>query len=71
MEAEFGDVMFSLINVARFYGINPENALEHTNRKFLRRFGYIESQLSAEGKKITEVDLEEMDRLWNEAKSQE
>ena len=71
MEAEFGDVMFSLINVARFYGINPENALEHTNRKFLRRFGYIESQLSAEGKKISEVDLEEMDRLWNEAKSQE
>lgn len=71
MEEEFGDVLFSMINVARVYGINPENALEHTNRKFLHRFSYMESRLSAEGKKITEVSLEEMDRLWNEAKTQE
>lgn len=71
MEEEFGDLMFSMINVARFYGINPENALERTNRKFIRRFNYLENCLSADGKKITDVGLEEMDSLWNEAKSKE
>ena len=70
-EEEFGDILFSLINVARHYGINPENALEHTNRKFIRRFGHIKESLTASGKKISEATLEEMDRLWNESKSTE
>lgn len=71
MEAEMGDVLFSLINVARKYGINPENALERTNRKFIDRFNYIEGRLAEEDKKISEVGLEEMDRLWNEAKTRQ
>ncbi len=71
MEGEFGDVMFSLVNAARLYKINPENALERTNKKFIRRFNYIEQQANQQGKKLSEMTLAEMDALWNEAKQQE
>lgn len=71
MEGEFGDVMFSLINAARLYKINPENALERTNKKFIRRFNYIEQKANEQGKKLNEMTLAEMDKLWNEAKLHE
>ena len=70
-EAEFGDVMFSLINAARLYKINPDNALERTNQKFIRRFNYIEEHSIKMGKPLTEMTLGEMDALWEEAKRQE
>ncbi len=66
MEDEFGDVMFSLINYARFKGIDPETALEKVNRKFKNRFEYIEAQAT---KPLSDMSLDEMDKLWNEAKS--
>jgi len=69
MEDEFGDVLFSLINYARFKGINPEDALERTNRKFIRRFQYLESQSALDGKKMGEMTLAEMDVYWEQAKS--
>ena len=68
-EAEFGDVMFSLINAARLYKINPDNALEHTNQKFIRRFNYLEEHTIKQGKELKDMTLEEMDAIWNEAKS--
>ncbi|MBR4841458.1 MAG: nucleoside triphosphate pyrophosphohydrolase [Paludibacteraceae bacterium] len=68
MEAEFGDLLFSMINAARLYKINPENALERTNRKFIRRFNYLESQTLKQGKELKNMTLEEMDQYWNEAK---
>lgn len=71
MEAEFGDLFFSLINAARLYKINPENALERTNRKFIRRFNYLESQTIAMGLDLKKMSLAEMDEFWNEAKAQE
>ena len=67
-EAEFGDLMFSLINAARLYKINPDNALERTNQKFIRRFNYLESQTLKKGRKLTDMSLEEMDKYWEEAK---
>ena len=67
-EAEFGDLMFSLINAARLYKINPDNALERTNQKFIRRFNYLESQKLKKGRKLTDMSLEEMDKYWEEAK---
>lgn len=67
-EEEFGDVLFSLINAARLYKINPDNALELTNQKFIRRFNYLEDHTLKEGKNLKEMTLEEMDKLWNEAK---
>ncbi len=67
-EAEFGDVLFSLINAARLYHINPDNALERTNQKFIRRFGYLEEHTIKEGKNLNDLTLQEMDDLWNEAK---
>lgn len=67
-EEEFGDVLFSLINAARLYKINPDNALELTNQKFIRRFNYLENHTLKEGKNLKEMTLEEMDKLWNEAK---
>ena len=70
MEEEFGDLLFSMVNAARLYGINPEDALEKTNRKFIRRFGYIEEQARATGRSMKEMTLEEMERLWEEAKRQ-
>lgn len=68
LEAEFGDLLFAVVNAARKYGVNPENALDRTNRKFISRFSYIESKASADGKKLDEITLGEMDELWNEAK---
>ena len=71
MEAEFGDVLFALINAARLYKIRPDNALERTNLKFIRRFNYIEAQAKAQGKELKDMTLAEMDALWNEAKANE
>lgn len=68
MEAEFGDFFFSLINAARLYKINPDNALERTNLKFIRRFNYLEEQAGQKGLALQDMSLTEMDRLWNEAK---
>jgi XTP/dITP diphosphohydrolase len=68
MEDEFGDLLFSLINYARFKGINPEDALEKTNRKFIYRFQYMETESAKDGKKLGEMTLEEMDAYWNAAK---
>lgn len=69
MEAEFGDVLFSMINYARFLKINPETALERTNKKFMERFTHIESKASEAGKKINELSLAEMEVYWQQAKS--
>ena len=70
-EAELGDFIFSVINAARLYHLNPENALERTNQKFIKRFNYIEEHSIKAGKPLTEMTLEEMDTLWNEAKRSE
>ena len=70
-EEEFGDVLFSLINAARLYKINPDNALEHTNQKFIRRFNYLEAHTIKEGRNLHDMSLAEMDKLWNEAKELE
>lgn len=67
-EDEFGDILFSLINYARFVGINPEDALEKTNRKFIHRFQYLEQAAKSAGKQLNEMTLQEMDVYWNEAK---
>jgi XTP/dITP diphosphohydrolase len=67
-EAEFGDLMFSLINYARFININPENALEKTNQKFIKRFQYLELKAKENGKQLQDMSLAEMDVFWNEAK---
>lgn len=71
LESEFGDLFFSLVNAARLYGITPENALEKTNKKFIRRFSHIETETAKAGKKLNELTLVEMDKLWNEAKKLE
>ena len=68
-EREVGDVLFSLVNAARLYHINPDTALEHTNRKFISRFGYVEKKAKEQGREINDMTLGEMDELWNEAKS--
>ncbi len=68
LEDEFGDVLFSLINYARFHNINPEDALERTNKKFIRRFKYMEQKIKEKGKQLGDCTLSEMDVLWNEAK---
>ena len=65
---EFGDVMFSLINAARLYKINPDNALERTNQKFIKRFNYLEEHTLKQGRQLTDMSLAEMDAIWNEAK---
>lgn len=66
---EFGDVLFSMINYARFIGVNPEEALERTNKKFIRRFQFLETESAKDGKKMGEMSLEEMDYYWNKAKT--
>lgn len=66
--AEFGDVLFSLINAARLYKINPDNALEMTNQKFIKRFNYVEAKAKENGLALKNMTLEEMDKYWNEAK---
>lgn len=68
-EAEFGDVLFSLINAARLYKINPDNALERTNQKFIHRFNYLEEHTLKQGRKLQDMTLAEMDAIWNEAKA--
>lgn len=69
IDEEFGDLLFSVINAARLYKVNPENALELTNRKFIARFNYIEEQAVASGRTIRELTLEEMEHLWQQAKT--
>lgn len=68
---ELGDFLFSVINAARLYKLNPDNALEMTNQKFIRRFNYVEDHSMKQGKSLKDMILEEMDKLWNEAKRQE
>ena len=68
-EQELGDLLFSIINVARLYKIHPDDALERTNKKFIRRFNYVEEAALNQGKQLKDMTLEEMDALWNEAKS--
>ena len=68
-EGEFGDLLFSLVNYSRFVDINPETALERTNKKFIRRFQYMEEASKADGKMLTEMTLTEMDEYWNQAKA--
>ena len=68
IEKEFGDVIFSMINYARFIGVNPENALEKTNKKFINRFQFLEETASKEGKKLAEMSLTEMDVIWEKSK---
>lgn len=70
IEDEFGDVLFSMINYARFIGINPEDALERTNRKFIKRFQYLEARARDAGKDLHDMTLAEMDVFWEEAKAQ-
>ncbi|MBT6745676.1 MAG: nucleoside triphosphate pyrophosphohydrolase [Flavobacteriales bacterium] len=69
IEAELGDVLFSMINYARFIGVNPEDALERTNKKFIKRFQYLESKAKEISKELSEMTLAEMDVYWEEAKS--
>ncbi len=71
MAAELGDVLFSIVNAARLYGLHPDTALEKTNRKFIQRFNHIESVARSQGRQLTDLTLGEMDALWNEAKSLE
>ena len=68
IESEFGDVLFSMINYARFIDVNPENALEKTNKKFISRFQYLEKESKKDGKSLTDMSLSEMDVYWNKAK---
>lgn len=67
-EEEFGDLLFSIINAARLYGVNPDNALEKTNRKFIKRFNYLEQRAQESGKSLKDMTLAEMDAIWEEAK---
>ena len=71
MEQEFGDLLFAMINAARLYKIRPDNALEQTNLKFIRRFNYLEAKAKEQGKELKDMTLGEMDALWNEAKKNE
>jgi XTP/dITP diphosphohydrolase len=68
LEAEFGDLLFSIVNAARLHGVDPETALERTNRKFIKRFKFLESKVKADGKSLKEMNLAEMDVIWEEAK---
>lgn len=71
LEGEFGDLFFALVNASRLYGIDPESALERTNRKFIRRFNYMEEQAAAKGHTLHDLKLDEMEALWQEAKKNE
>ena len=71
MEDEFGDVMFALVNYARFIKVDPEEALERTNKKFIRRFQAMEVMAEKGGRLLHDMDLEEMDALWNKVKENE
>ncbi len=69
MEAEFGDLLFALVNAARLYGINPENALERTNKTFISRFNYLEEKTIKQGRSLKKMTLQQMDEIWEEAKN--
>lgn len=71
MESEMGDIFFALVNAARLYDITPENALEHTNRKFIKRFNYLEQRVKESGRNLKDLTLAEMDEIWDEAKANE
>ena len=71
MEQEFGDILFALINYARFVNINPEDALEKTNKKFISRFQKMEKQINAEQKDMHQMNLEQLDKYWEQAKNNE
>lgn len=68
MEAEFGDLLFSIVNAARLYQVNPDNALERTNRKFIKRFNYLEKEAKQNGRNLKDMTLAEMEEIWQEAK---
>ncbi|MGQ1890581.1 nucleoside triphosphate pyrophosphohydrolase [Thermophagus sp. OGC60D27] len=68
IEDEFGDLLFSIINAARLYGVNPENALERTNQKFIKRFNYLEQKTIKQGVDLKDLSLDEMNKIWEEAK---
>lgn len=68
LEGEFGDLLFAVVNAARLYGVDPENALEKTNRKFISRFNYIEQRLHEQGRTFADSSLKEMDEIWEQAK---
>lgn len=70
IEAEFGDLLFSIINAARLYGVNPDNALERTNKKFIKRFNYLETESRKDGKALGDMTLGEMDQYWDRAKTE-
>lgn len=70
MEAEFGDLLFAVVNAARLYGVNPENALERTNKKFIKRFNYLEKTCKDRGLNLKDMSLAQMDEIWEEAKKQ-
>lgn len=70
IEAEFGDLLFSIINAARLYGVNPDNALEKTNKKFIKRFNYLETESKKDGKALGDMTLGEMDQYWDRAKTE-
>jgi XTP/dITP diphosphohydrolase len=67
-EAEFGDLLFSVVNAARLHGVDPESALERTNRKFIKRFKFLETQVNTEGRKLKDMNLDEMNAIWEQAK---
>lgn len=71
IEHEFGDLLFALVNYARFIDVNPEDALERTNKKFIKRFQYLEEKARRQGKSLFDMSLQEMDVFWNEAKAKE
>ncbi len=71
VEAEFGDLLFAVVNAARLYGVNPDTALEHTNAKFMRRFGHIESVAAAQGRSVADMSLDEMEAAWQQSKRDE
>lgn len=71
IEAEFGDLFFAMVNAARLYGIDPEAALERTNKKFISRFNYLEEKTLVRGRNLHDMSLDEMDKIWDEAKSRE
>ena len=68
IEEEFGDLFFSLVNAARLYGIDPEIALERTNKKFIKRFNYLEKHILKQGKSLRDMSLDEMNAVWEKAK---
>lgn len=71
MEGEFGDLLFSIVNAARLYDINPDNALERTNRKFIKRFTYLEKEAKQNGRNLKDMTLAEMEEIWQEAKKED